>query len=83
MNSTDPQDQNHGCEIILIADKLSCVSHALVPCTDVTLTTADVLGSSWQKFATTISNYLPLSSELWGSFLVIKHGFWTIPDFVR
>ena len=26
MNSTDPQGQNHGCEIILIADKLSCVS---------------------------------------------------------
>ena len=39
------------CEIILIADKLSCASHALVPCTNVTLTTADVLRSSWQKFA--------------------------------
>ena len=54
MNSTDPQDQNHGCEIILIAEKLSCVSNALVPCTDVTLTTADVLRSSWQKFAYSI-----------------------------
>ena len=55
MNSTDLQDQNHGCEIILITDKPSCVSNARVPCTDVTLTTADVLRSIWQKFASSSS----------------------------